>query len=104
MPYQDHAEYPRGVFHTAVLTNVAQDVGTSGQAVKVSHYLIRSGGGGNDVIIFRNSAGTSEYFRIDVPAQTSICDPRGFTADEGLEVLTLAAAGDVYLSVFYAVP
>jgi hypothetical protein len=102
MPFQDHAEYPRGIFHTSTLTNVGQEVGPGdASAIKVSHIVIESGGVGDDVIIFRNSFATAEYFRVRLAAQSTFVDARGFYAPDGLEVLTAIAAGDVYLTIFY---
>lgn len=104
MPFTDQTEYPRGIFHTAVLTNAAQDVGTAGEKIKVSHFLL-TGGAAAEIVIFRNSAGTNEYFRVPLAAGEKVVVPRGFVAEvgasHGLEVLTADAAGDVYCTIFY---
>jgi hypothetical protein len=104
MPSKDHNEYPRGVFHTAVLTNSPLDVGTAGVDLKVSHIHIRGAAASSKVVIFRNSAGTTEYFRIPLAPAENLVLNRGFQTNAGgLEVLTSAAAGDVYVTVWYVV-
>ena len=101
MPFTNETEYPRGIFTTAALTNVAQDVGADGVNLKVSH-LVATGGAAAEIIIFRNSAGTTEYFRLPIGIGETIVLPRGFETEEGgLEALTASAAGDVNLTVFF---
>jgi hypothetical protein len=105
MPFQDNGEYPRGIFSTDVLTDTPQDVGTPGVDLKVSHILIRGHAAGTRVFIFRNSAGTTEYFRVSLGPAVNMVIPRGFqTTAGGLEVLTETAAGSGYVTVFYVQP
>lgn len=99
MPFSDQTEYPRGIFHTGVLTNSAQSVGTG--RVKVSHVLI-NGGAADEIVNFRGTGGTpATYFTVSVPAGELVVIPRGFEVSQGLEALTISAAGDVWLTVFY---
>ena len=101
MGYSDQSEYPSGRFTTAALTNAAQDVGVAGEDVKVSH-LIATGGAAAEIIIFRNSAGATEYFRLPVGIGETVIPAGGFEANlGGLEVLTDSAAGDVSLTIFF---
>ncbi len=102
MPYSDFSEFPRGIFSTDVLTDSALLVKATD--IKVVHMVIGTGTA-LETIIFRAVDDSPEYFRIVCPANrmtqvggfdTSRIDPGG-----GLEVLTLSAAGNVSLAIFY---
>ena len=99
MPFSDQTEYPRGIFSKIDLTNVAVDVGTPSEDKKISHYILQ-GGGSLETIIFRSSAG-AEFFRLQLQAAEVLIISRGFQAVGGLELLTLTAAGDVNVTIFY---
>lgn len=101
MPYTDQTEYPRGIFSKSDLTNAAVDIGTAGVAQKVSHFILRGGAAGTDTVIFRDSVGTNEYFRVPLDTNELLHFSRGFEAEAGLEILTAAVAGDVYAVIFY---
>lgn len=100
MGYSDQSEYPNGRFFTLTLANAAQDVGTAGQDVKVSHWIAR-GGAAARVLTFRNSAGATNYFQMTLGIDERVVG-RGFEANlGGLEVLTDNATADVELTIFF---
>jgi hypothetical protein len=101
---EDHFEFPRGLFSTAALTNVAQDVGTASIPQRVC-WINLIGGAANEVVILRKSDASAEYCRIPVAAGASVMLPGfKFYASAGLEVLTVDAAGDVTCQVAYVDP
>jgi hypothetical protein len=101
---EDHFQFPRGLFQTLVLTNVAQDVGTAGVPQRVK-WIDITGGAAAEVIIFRSSDGATEYFRLNVGiAGTLHLDGFSFYAKSGLEILTADAAGDVKVTIAYVDP
>lgn len=100
MAYNDHTEYPRGIFNKEDLTNTPVDVGTASVGVRVSSIYIFGGAAAEDVV-FANSAGT-KLFTIPVGATEVVALPQfRFYAPAGLEVDTATAAGDVHVVIFY---
>lgn len=97
--YSDRGLYPRSVFSTAALDTTAQDVGTASVERRVAWGTI-TGGAAAEIVIFRDSAGSTEYFRQPVPIG-AVIPLGGFFAKDGLEVLTASAAGDVGLVLAY---
>jgi hypothetical protein len=93
----------------AALTNTAQAVFTSvasalGQQV-ILGFLI-NGGAAAEVVIFRATDDSPEYFRVNIGAGGFALHEQPFciAMSEGLEVITASAAGDVEVTVFYYVP
>lgn len=90
---------PRGIFSTTVLTNAALAVSAGGTFISGWR---ATGGAGAQVIIFRKAGAGTEFFRAAVPINGIVVSPPGgFWAEGGLEVLTVGAAADVNLNVFY---
>ncbi len=101
MAYSDQTEFPRGIFHTLVLSDTALDVGTAGQAQRVAG-LVAKGGAAAEIIIFRASGGGAELFRLPLAIGERVAWPRfKFYAPGGLEVLTVDTAADVELTIVY---
>lgn len=98
MPFSDQTEYPRGVFHTSVLSDTALPVVLTG--VKVSHISMK-GGAAAEIIIFRRPSAGAEYFRKSLAIGEVREIARGFFFADGLEVICASAAGDVELTIFY---
>lgn len=80
------------------LTNTAQSILTG--AGRVNGVVI-NGGAAAEVVIFRATADTPEYFRYQIPIGASVFLPIRFFAEAGLEVITADAAGDVQVTVFF---
>jgi hypothetical protein len=110
MPFQDHAEYPRGLWHTRTLTNSKIILGIfppkvpfPGQAIKVSHIELK-GGAAQEQVIFETEDESAEYFRITLAAGENLIIPRGWQAEDGIKISTATAAGDVTATVFFVEP
>ena len=101
MAFNDFSEFPRGRTQVTSLTNTAQSVFTG--PGRVSGVVI-NGGANPEIVIFRANDDSPEYFRFDIAATSSVYIPVRFFAEEGLEVLTATAAGDVTVTVFYFEP
>lgn len=82
------------------LTTTAQAVVAAGSS-KAFAYVTIAGGAADEIVIFRAVDNTPEYFRVAVPAGSTVVHP-GFETDpdEGLEVVTASAAGDVTVAFF----
>jgi hypothetical protein len=106
-PFQDHAEYPRAVFHTRTLSNAPVAIPATAtppaESLKVSHVELR-GGASTEVVIFEQLDGSAEYFRVSLSVNEVLVIDRGWEAFGGLRVQTATAAGDVWVTVFYVVP
>ena len=63
-------------------------------------WCILEGGAADETVIFRAVGGTPEYQRVDVAAGATVTVKLGqnVNANNGLEVATLTAAGDVAVS------
>jgi hypothetical protein len=96
--YTDHTMFPRGIFTTNALTNVAQEVSATG--IKICGIVLGGGAAAEEVILRDDNAGT-ERMRIKVPILTPVVVPFGYDAASGLEVITASAAGDVTCDVYY---
>ncbi len=90
--------YPRGRTVVTSLTNTAQSIFTGAWRVAG---VVMTGGASAEVVIFRANDDSPEYFRYSLPAGTSVFLPVHFYAEDGLEVITATAAGDVTVTVFY---
>jgi hypothetical protein len=93
------------------LTNVAQAIfAASGVTDDLGSKLILgfliNGGAAAEVVIFRATDDTPEYFRVNVAAAGFAYHDQPFeiSAAEGLELITASAAGDVEVTVFYYQP
>jgi hypothetical protein len=92
--------FAREVFSTTALTSVAQSV-NSGARIR-SKYVYVGGGAAAEIVIFRRPSAGSEYFRIPVGIAGAIALPAfEFDFDDGLEVITASAAGDVTVVITY---
>jgi hypothetical protein len=91
MSYSDQSTFPKGSYSNTALSNVAAVV--SSTQVKATAIVFGGGAAAEEVIFRRPGAGT-EYFRIKVPITAAFFIP-GFDFEDGLEILTADAAGDV---------
>lgn len=98
MGYDDFSTFSRGRFHISDLTNAERAVFSG--AGRVSGAVI-NGGAAAEIVIFRGTADTPEYMRVNVPIAGCIVVPIGWFAESGLEVITASAAGDVDITIFY---
>jgi hypothetical protein len=98
-------------FRTTNLSNTAQEVfsATSGSFggtdVDVIHLR---GGAAAEVVIFRAVDDSPEYFRVSLAIGEEkwllFPKPVRFASDQGLEVITADAAGDVTVELYYHQP
>lgn len=99
MAYDDFSQFPKGRTRYTDVDTTAQTIFTGPGRVAGIH--IR-GGAAAEIVIFRAVDDSPVYFQHDIaatPASTYI--PVSFFAEDGLEVLTASAAGDVEVTVFY---
>ena len=94
-------EFPRGRSQITSLTTTAQSVFTGPNRVAG---VVINGGAAAEIVIFRANDDSPEYFRYHIAANTSAFLPVSFFAEDGLEVITASAAGDVTVTVFYFEP
>lgn len=96
--------YPNG-WTTPItdLSNTAVEL-VGGQKRLAVNRLILVGGAAAEIVIGRNTAGTVEYFRFPVPIATIVNIDLHATFEDGLEVLTASAAGDVSVFCNYVKP
>lgn len=96
----DQALFPKGRTHITALDTTAQTVVAAGARRKFTHFII-SGGNAAEIVIFRAVDDAPEYFRVAVPAASTVVVPGFDCGPQGLEVATVTAAGDVYVTAFY---
>lgn len=98
------------VYHKSDLSNTAQDVGEAGKEQWVLGAMVFPGAA-DEIVIFRDSAGSVTHFRLPIPAtvsstagesiSTPVVLPFPVRCPGGLEVLTASAAGDIEIIVSY---
>jgi hypothetical protein len=94
-----YKDFPREKATLSALSTTPQNVGTASRDVYVSGFII-TGGAASNGVIFR-STDNSGSFIVQVPAGVVVTSPCGFFQAAGLEVLTVAPAGDIAVTVFY---
>lgn len=92
------ADFPRGRFRTTNLSNTAQSV-AAGPILVRGFRLV--GGAAAEIVIFRAPDDSPVYCQIPVAIGAYVESDVPFYAEEGLEVITASAAGDVEVVVHY---
>jgi hypothetical protein len=105
MAFKDHAEYPRGIWHTSVLDGIPIEVFADGTGEKKICWIKARGGAANETIVFQLVDNT-EVWRFWLSPGEHVFLSQGFVTPAlgGLEVRTTSPAGDVELTIAYVVP
>lgn len=103
MSFTQQVAFARGRKTITDLTNAAQEVVANANELQITGVTI-SGGAAAEVVVFRSQDGNTTYFKVPVGIAGHTTIPFTWLADEGLEVLTESAAGDVGVTIFYVKP
>ena len=103
MAFSDITQFPRGRVHVAALSNTAKTLFAANVKAKITHIVI-SGGAAAEVVIFRDLDDSPEIVRVAVAAGQTKVIPGWQVTDQGIEVITVDAAGDVTVTAFTVEP
>jgi hypothetical protein len=104
MAFKDHAEYPRGIWHSSIVDGIPIEIlpDTTGE-IKVCWIKAR-GGAANETVVFQLVDNT-QVFSFWLSPGEHLFLSQGFVFPAGgMEVRTTSPAGDVEVTVAYVSP